>query len=174
MLLFCYPQTYYRTECYCLLHTDPLPDCTLLFCYPKTHYQTVYYCSATHRPNTRLYITIRQPKDPFYQTEYYCSATHRPITRMNATVLLHIDPLPDCTLLFCYPQTHYQTVYYCSATHRPITRLDTTVLLHTGPLPDCILLYPQELDVIIFLFFLGLALLRFCKNRRTDTVQLLK
>ena len=32
----------------------------------------------------------------------------------------------------------------------------------------------QELDVIIFLFFLGLVLLRFCKNRRTDTVQLLK
>ena len=32
----------------------------------------------------------------------------------------------------------------------------------------------QELDVIIFLFFLSLALLRFCKNRRTDTVQLLK
>ena len=35
-------------------------------------------------------------------------------------------------------------------------------------------LKPQELDVIIFLFFLSLALLRYCKNRRTDTVQLLK
>ena len=78
-----------------------------------------------------------------------------PITRLYTTSLLPTGPLPDCILLFVYPQATYQTVFYCSATNRliirlyttvllptlPITRLYTTVLLPTGPLPDCILLF---------------------------------
>ena len=94
-----------------------------------------------------------------------------PTNRLITTVRLPTDPLPDCILLFYYPNTHYQSVYYCLAPHRPahyqsvyyclaphrpahyhtvnyclanhrsITRLYTTVLLPIAPLPDSILLF---------------------------------
>ena len=137
-----------------LLPTGPLSDWIPLFSYTHAHYQT-----TTNRPITRLYTcttVLPGPEDwrPLscyqqvrYQTVYlvYCLANHRPTTRLYTTILLPTWPLPDCILLYYYPQAHYQTVYYCSTTHRPTTRLYTTVLLPTCPLPDCILLlyYPH-------------------------------
>ena len=112
ILLFRYPQGNHQTVCYCSAlpfgYTScPLPDC-ILVCYQQAHYPTVYYCLSTHRPITRLYITV----------------------------LLPTYPLPDCILLFCYQQAHDQTKCYCSATHRAITRPYTTPVLPTCPLPD--------------------------------------
>ena len=111
---------------------SPPTDCIILFCYQHAaHYQT----SATQRPSRRLYTTVLLPTGHF-QTIYYCSATHRPTTRVYTAVLLRNCQLPDCILLFCYPQAHCQTVCYCSTNHRHTTRLYTTAMLPTFRLPE--------------------------------------
>ena len=91
-----------------------------------------------------------------------------PTTRLHTTVLLPRGPLPDCILLFCYPQAHYQTVYYCSSTHRSTTELPK------GPLMDGIhLLYYQQAHCqIILLCYLQTHYLTeyyCCATRRPTT-----
>ena len=66
------------------------------------------------------------------------------------------------------------TVCVCSEGSALFHIICANIFARIGKMPGFGLHRPQEFDVIIFLFFLGLALLRICKNRRTDTVQLLK